>query len=57
MKKNSGIFSMTAKTSFGFEDLLAEELRQAGARAIRKGVRAVFYEGDMETMYRANLFS
>lgn len=48
---------MTAKTSFGFEDLLAEELRQAGARAIRKGVRAVFYEGDMETMYRANLFS
>ncbi len=50
-------FQMIAKTSFGFEDLLMEELRGFNAEDIRKGTRAVFFSGTMETMYRANLHS
>jgi putative N6-adenine-specific DNA methylase len=50
-------FPLLAKTSFGFEDILAEELSRLGAADIRKGVRAVSFSGTLETMYKVNLWS
>lgn len=57
MEKQKEKFPMTAKTSFGFEDLLVEELSKIGATNLKKGVRIVHFEGDLETMYKANLYS
>ena len=48
-------FKMVAKTMFGFEGLLAKELRQLGAMDIREGVRNVSFVGDNGFMYKANL--
>jgi putative N6-adenine-specific DNA methylase len=50
-------FNLIAKTSFGFEDLLTEELKEIGAEEIKKGIRAVHFIGTLETMYKANLHS
>lgn len=52
MSKN---FKMLAKTLFGFEELLARELRQLGASAVEVGNRSVSFEGDTGFMYKANL--
>ena len=52
MAKN---FKMVAKTLFGMEELLAQELRQLGASAIEIGTRNVSFEGDTGFMYKANL--
>lgn len=52
MTKN---FKMVAKTLFGMEELLAQELRQLGASAIEIGTRNVSFEGDLGFMYKANL--
>ena len=46
---------MMAKTFYGFEDILAKELRDLGASNVEKGVRSVFFEGDTGFMYKANL--
>lgn len=46
---------MVAKTLFGFEELLEEELRNLGAINVQKGVRSVTFEGDKGFMYKANL--
>lgn len=46
---------MLAKTLYGLEDLLADELRKLGASAIEKGTRNVSFEGDTGFMYKANL--
>jgi putative N6-adenine-specific DNA methylase len=48
-------FKLTAKTLFGFEDLLATELKNLGALNIQKGQRMVSFEGDDGFMYKANL--
>jgi len=48
-------FKMLAKTLFGFENLLANELRKLGASSIEIGVRNVSFEGDTGFMYKANL--
>ena len=48
-------FKMVAKTLFGFEDILANELTQLGAQNVQKGVRVVNFEGDKGFMYKANL--
>jgi len=48
-------FKMVAKTLFGFEDLLANELKQLGGLHILKGLRMVSFEGDNGFMYKANL--
>ncbi len=48
-------FTMVAKTLFGFEELLANELIQLGARDVKKGVRNVSFTGDKGFMYKANL--
>ncbi len=48
-------FTMIAKTLFGFEELLAKELKQLGAQSVKVGVRNVSFVGDLGFMYKANL--
>lgn len=48
-------FKMVAKTLFGFEELLAKELRDLGAQEVKIGVRNVSFVGDKGFMYKANL--
>ena len=48
-------FKMLAKTFYGFEDLLERELQKLGAKKIKKGNRAVSFEGDNGFLYKANL--
>ena len=48
-------FSMVAKTMKGLESVLADELRKMGAENVVPGRRMVSFEGDLETLYRANL--
>ena len=48
-------FEMIAKTLFGFEELLENELRQLGAQNIKKGVRNVCFTGDKGFMYKCNI--
>jgi putative N6-adenine-specific DNA methylase len=48
-------FNMLAKTLFGFEELLANELTQLGAMDVKTGVRSVSFTGDKGFMYKANL--
>lgn len=46
---------MVAKTLFGFEPILAKELRNLGAMEVKEGVRSVSFVGDKGFMYKANL--
>ncbi|QWG09243.1 class I SAM-dependent RNA methyltransferase [Flammeovirga kamogawensis] len=46
---------MTAKTFFGLEEVLKQELIQIGAKNVKAGNRAVTFEGDNEVLYKANL--
>ena len=46
---------MVAKTLFGFESVLAKELRSLGAMDVREGVRSVSFRGDNGFMYKANI--
>ncbi|GAB2768385.1 THUMP domain-containing class I SAM-dependent RNA methyltransferase [Salinimicrobium soli] len=48
-------YEMVAKTLFGFEPLLAKELRNLGAIDVKEGVRSVSFVGDKGFMYKANL--
>src|SRR5690606_27871871 len=48
-------FKMLAKTFFGFEEVLAKELRDLGAQDVAIGTRNVSFSGDMGFMYKANL--
>ena len=48
-------FYMLAKTMFGLEEVLAEELRKLGAQNIKPMNRAVSFKGDKGFMYKANL--
>ena len=48
-------FEMIAKTLYGFEDLLAEELRNLGGEKVKVGNRSVSFYGDTGFMYKANL--
>ena len=53
MQENN--FKMVAKTLFGFEELLANELRNLGAQEVKIGVRNVSFSGDKGFMYKTNL--
>jgi len=44
-----------AKTLKGLEKVLAKELRDLGADQVTEGRRVVFFEGNKEVLYRANL--
>lgn len=46
---------MIAKTLYGLEDVLAEELTTLGGQDIETGRRMVSYKGDKALMYKANL--
>ena len=46
---------MLAKTLFGLEEILAQELRKLGASNVEIGTRNVTFEGDKGFMYKANL--
>tara|TARA_B100000214_G_scaffold314991_1_gene248098 strand:+ start:720 stop:1871 length:1152 start_codon:yes stop_codon:yes gene_type:complete len=48
-------FYMLAKTMFGLEEVLAEELKDLGAQKIKIMNRAVSFKGDKGFMYKANL--
>ncbi|AWA30490.1 RNA methyltransferase [Flavobacterium magnum] len=48
-------FKMIAKTFFGFEEILEQELRALGAQDVEAGVRMVSFKGDKGFMYKANL--
>jgi len=48
---------LIAKTSFGLEPFLIEELRALGAKNTLAGVRMVSFEGDESLMYKVNLWS
>jgi putative N6-adenine-specific DNA methylase len=52
MKKKS--FEIIAKTLYGLEDVLAEELIGIGANNVQIGRRMVSFEGDKELLYKAN---
>ena len=54
--KNMGEnFKMIAKTFYGFEDILSEELLALGAQKINKGNRNVSFYGDKGFLYKSNL--
>lgn len=48
-------FEMIAKTLYGFEEILENELRGLGAKKIEKLTRAVRFFGDKELLYSCNL--
>ncbi|EZH76058.1 DNA methylase [Aquimarina atlantica] len=48
-------FKMVAKTLYGFEEVLANELRKIGAQKVEIGNRMVSFYGDTGFMYKANL--
>jgi putative N6-adenine-specific DNA methylase len=43
-----------AKTLYGLEKVLAEELRGMGALSVQTVIRAVLFEGDISLLYKAN---
>ncbi|HAX94907.1 MAG TPA: RNA methyltransferase [Prolixibacteraceae bacterium] len=47
-------YTITVKTLEGLESVLSEEIRQIGGININIGNRAVFFEGDLAMVYRAN---
>ncbi|MDD5506774.1 MAG: THUMP domain-containing protein [Bacteroidales bacterium] len=48
--------ALVATTISGLEEVLAEELRQLGAREVKVMKRAVSFTGPLEVVYRANLW-
>jgi len=47
---------LIAKTFSGIETVLAREIEKIGGQNIQIGRRAVFYEGNLETIYKSNYF-
>lgn len=47
-------FHLVAKTSAGLEQVLADEISKLGGKNVTTGKRAVFYEGDLELIYKSN---
>jgi putative N6-adenine-specific DNA methylase len=47
-------FEMVAKTLYGLEDVLAEELKAIGAENVENGKRMVSFTGDKRMLYKAN---
>jgi len=49
-------FSIVAKTSYGLEEILAQELKELGVEKCTIGNRAVSFEGTKEMLYKANIW-
>lgn len=47
-------YKLIAKTFSGLEDVLAKEVKRLGGKNVRRGKRAVFYDGDLELIYKSN---
>ena len=47
--------NLLAKTYYGLEQVLAQELIELGANNVEISNRAVYFEGDLALLYRANL--
>jgi len=47
----------TAKTLYGLENIMAEELREIGASDVKQANRAVLFSGNSELLYRVNYCS
>nr|WP_319570679.1 class I SAM-dependent RNA methyltransferase [uncultured Draconibacterium sp.] len=47
-------YKLIAKTFSGLEDVLAKEVKRIGGKNVRRGKRAVFYDGGLELIYRSN---
>lgn len=48
------LHSFTAKTFYGLENILADELKMIGAKQIKTANRAVYFAGNKELLYKAN---
>lgn len=55
-EQESQEYSLVAKTFFGLEELLADELREIGAKDVEIGRRMVSFKGDKEILYKANIY-
>lgn len=53
--ENMDRFQMVAKTFQGLEEVLRDELIELGAENVEVGKRMVQFEGDLATMYKANI--
>jgi putative N6-adenine-specific DNA methylase len=49
-------FELVAKTFYGFEQLLADEIEKLGAENISLGRRMVKFTGDQTILYKANIY-
>ena len=49
-------FEMVAKTLYGLEDVLAEEITALGGNEVTTGRRMVSFKGDKALMYKTNLY-
>jgi putative N6-adenine-specific DNA methylase len=47
---------IVAKTLYGFEEVLAEELRELGVKDLVVGNRVVEFQGDKKMLYKCNLW-
>lgn len=54
---SADVVQLTATTQAGFEEILAQELKDFGARDIEKGRRAVYFKGDLGFIYKVNFRS
>ena len=54
MQTQNQVFEMIAKTLYGLEDILAEELLALGANNIQTGRRMVSFTGDLGLLYKKN---
>lgn len=53
---NQDSFEMVAKTLYGLEDVLANELVAFGAENVATGRRMVSFSGNKELLYKSNLY-
>lgn len=54
-EKENQEYSLIAKTFFGLEEILAEEIKELGAKDVEIGRRMVSFKGDKEILYKANI--
>jgi putative N6-adenine-specific DNA methylase len=54
--RNDNTYNLLAKTLYGLENVLADELKSIGADQIKIANRAVYFSGDKEMIYKANYY-
>ena len=51
---NTEEFEIIAKTLYGLEEVLADEIKEIGGTDVQTRTRAVMYRGDKEVLYKSN---